>query len=160
MKIVFKLNIFLLVFTLQTVFLLDYAYADRVQNNSMVTIYEFTDGSLDWAAFYEDWDKVPNDYYMYIKYEQDNSEPPESALLKFGPGADLILGNGHDIEFSFIQKGLYAGLMVKFSPYNYTNARNEGWIPMGIKRNNYNSLIDRWNYYIDLIRETMNRMRN
>jgi hypothetical protein len=131
-------------------------YADRIRNNQFSTIYKNANNSLDFTSFYEDMDNVPDDYFMYIKYQQNNSPASASSLMKFGPGIGAILNTDDDIQFVFYWQGLYTNLEAQFSPFNYTNAASAGWVPMGIKRNSYNRFEERWNYYINIMNDLAN----
>jgi len=82
-------------------FLPKFVEAERIQNNHASTGYKNRDGSLDWDAFYEDMDRIPNDYYIYVKYNFEATTFNESVLMKWGPGAEFVLNNDHDVEFTY-----------------------------------------------------------
>jgi len=109
--------------------------------------YEYynSNGSLDFDTFYAKWDEVPGSYYIYMEsYTYDHSV--KSMLYKTVGGLEAMFDEKrrNDVRFT-LEKGK-SRLVLIFSPWNYANAKENDWIPLGQKRFNYNEAIERWNF--------------
>ena len=56
----------------------------EVVNGKKNIYYINRDGSIDWDSFYDDWEKIPDDYYLYIGYVEGIVEgsADETAVLE------------------------------------------------------------------------------
>jgi len=107
--------------------------------------YYNSNGSLDWDTFYSKWDEVPGSYYIYMEsYTYDHSV--NSMLFKTVGGLEAMFDEKrrNDVHFT-LEKGR-SRLVLIFSPWNYANAKENDWIPLGQKLYNYNEAIERWNF--------------
>jgi len=106
------------------------------------------DGSLDWDTFYNQWDRVPSDYFIYIKYSLFRDvDPSRNGLWKTtGGGIYGLFDPTRKNDIIFARELPRSKLIITFSPFYYTN--DYPWIRLGQKRNNYNEAIERWNYML------------
>lgn len=112
-------------------------------------IYVHANGAWDWDTFYAKWDDVPNSYFIYLNYFT-HSDFPEESLVKIVGGLEALFDKtgARNNDIKFVVERRYSSLEIIFSPWNYTNASNNGWIPIGQKRYNYRDAKERWNYML------------
>lgn len=110
--------------------------------------YYNSDGSLDFDTFYAKWDDVPDSYYIYLNYFTHRPFE-EQSLYKTVGGVEAIFDEIRKNDISFHYERINSSLVIIFSPWNYTNAKDDGWIPLGVKRYNYSESIKRWNFMLN-----------
>jgi len=139
-------------------------FAERVKSEYADYEYKNRDGTLDWKTFYDEWDTVPNSYYMYLNVYSSSKrhgvEPYKMLAKEIGDMLSNAFGDhtqDNDIHF-ILREWLsetshhtytYYNVEIIFSPWNYQDAKKRDWIPLGQKRNNYNDAIERWNFTIN-----------
>ena len=139
MRIIVKIISILL-----SILFVQYIFADEHNNVPGWYRYYNSDGSLDWDTFYARWDEAPDSYYIYLKLIQFNHN--------VNPRLDKEIGSimsSNEITFTY-SAGRY-GLLIKFSPLNYSNAdvATLKYIRIGRKSSNYGEAIRQWNFMLN-----------
>jgi len=133
-------------------------FADKVPSNYEDFEYVNKDGSLDWATFYAEWDTIPDSYYMYLTVYTSHSlhgvEPHKMLAKSMGGIMSDIYAFTHDNDICYIyrvwaRKDFYYDIELIFSPWNFQNTKDIGWVPLGQKRYNYKDAIERWKFTIN-----------
>jgi hypothetical protein len=116
-------------------------FSQNAEHNEGYGFFKYynDDGSLAWNTFYSKWREVPDSYFIYFDYTDSLESEADEMLWK--------VVEKDDVRYSY-EKG-YSRLRITFSPWNYTDAKEIGWIPIGSKKYNFDDAISRWNFMLN-----------
>jgi len=123
-------------------------FADEHIEEAGYYTYYNSNGSLDWDLFYDKWDEIPDSYFIYLNTRRLGRETTPTLWKTVG-GLDGMLDpiRRNDVTFTY-EKG-YISLEIIFSPWNYGNSTDAGWITIGQKRHRYDEAIQQWNFMLN-----------
>jgi hypothetical protein len=111
--------------------------------------YYDTEGKLAWKTFYARWHEVPDSYFIYLSFDDNLLSEAKPALWKIVGGFEGALDEVRKNDINFSYENGKKRLNIKFSPWNYTNAKDSNMIPLGSKKYNYKEAIERWNFMLN-----------
>ena len=111
--------------------------------------YEQEDRSLDFDAFYNEFERIPDEYYVYFNYEA--TDMIQNGLSKYSGGGYMMTSHGfgaNDIMLKYW--GEHKNLIIGFSRKYYADWK-ERFMDCARKSDidEYNRVINLWNYFIE-----------
>jgi hypothetical protein len=130
-------------------------FSERIKEADRMWSYSNKDGSLDFITFYKEWHDVPNSYFMYLYVREINTAlwPAQRTgkLWKQIGTTNISTERNNDITFIYekrINTRSAAAIELIFSPNNYSDAGEKGWIIIGQKGSAYDEAIERWGFIL------------